>query len=133
MSKTAFISYAREDTPRVEQLTHVLAGHGVKSWSDRKIMGGQDWVREIDRAMAGADIFVIILSPRFLSSNYCNAELGSIVAHTASHRTTPVILFLLDDIDTIRLPWNISSARVLKASLLDTPEGQASLVQALGA
>ncbi len=78
-----FISYARLDEPEkprgeeIQWLTFVMKflRPAVKSgeftvWDDRQIYGGMKWNPEIERNLRACDIFVLLVSPNSMSSNY---------------------------------------------------------------
>ena len=77
------ISYAHEDEPatpaegEVKWLSFVTGylrpavKHGaVDLWLDRLMLGGADREREIKRQLSACDIFILLVSPRSLSSDY---------------------------------------------------------------
>jgi hypothetical protein len=47
-------------------------GHNV--WYDKKIKGGQAWWKEILRNIRECDLFILILTPKFLESQSCKSE-----------------------------------------------------------
>ncbi len=71
---TIFISYSHQD----EDWKDLVVGHlrvaerqgDFLVWDDRRIDGGDDWRREIDQALAAADIGVLLISRHFLTSNF---------------------------------------------------------------
>lgn len=70
-----FISYCHKDDEYREALeTHLslLRRNGeILSWSDRKIIPGQEWGGEISEALELADIIVLLVSADFINSDYC--------------------------------------------------------------
>jgi tetratricopeptide (TPR) repeat protein len=44
----------------------------IKPWHDRQITGGREWAGEIDKNLEAADIILLLVSPDFLASDYCN-------------------------------------------------------------
>lgn len=70
-----FYSYARQDEElrqRLELHIRVLERMGlIESWSDREITMGEEWKSQIDEALEGADIVLLLVSPDFLASDYC--------------------------------------------------------------
>ncbi len=70
-----FFSYAHEDDAyriELEKNLKLLERQGlVESWHDRKILGGQDWAREIDERIERADIILLLVSSDFIASDYC--------------------------------------------------------------
>jgi len=78
-----FISYAHADEPEklaegeVRWLSFVTGylnpavKHGaVELWVDRVMPGGADWGPDIERNLRACDIFILLVSPSSLSSNY---------------------------------------------------------------
>ncbi len=70
-----FISYSHKDTKFLEDLkTHLapLRRDGlISDWCDRELVGGDELDKEIEDALARADIFVFLVSSDFLASWYC--------------------------------------------------------------
>src|SRR5271167_3524698 len=77
------ISYAHADEPEhpaegeVKWLSFVTGylrpaiKHGaVDLWIDRLMPGGADWEREIERKLRACDVFILLVSPNSLSSDY---------------------------------------------------------------
>lgn len=74
--KKIFISYSHLDADyRTALETHLSTlkrnGH-IDSWSDRKIVAGQDWEEEIDSNLDSADMVLFLVSPDLLASEYCS-------------------------------------------------------------
>jgi hypothetical protein len=62
---TAFISYAREDYDTALELFEYLESIGVEPWMDKKrLIGGEDWDRAINRAVRECDFFLFCASPQ---------------------------------------------------------------------
>ena len=74
-SVTLFISYAHRDEELKSQLdkhlTPLKLQKVIEKWSDRQIQGGQDWAHQIDSNLKNADIILLLVSPDFVSSDYC--------------------------------------------------------------
>lgn len=70
-----FVSYSHEDARLHAALEDHLAGlrraHIVDSWSDGRILPGQEWRKAIQREMDEADIFLLLVSASFLASDFC--------------------------------------------------------------
>jgi len=73
---TLFISYAHEDESYRQQFDKHLSAlrrEGlVEDWHDRRITAGQDWAGAIDAALDRAHIVLLLVSPDFMASEYCN-------------------------------------------------------------
>src|SRR5258708_2557465 len=60
---SVFLSYAREDRARVEQVYDSLKAEGFNPWIDtRDILPGQDWSQEIGQSIRTADCMLVFLS-----------------------------------------------------------------------
>jgi hypothetical protein len=86
-----FLSYARKDAKVVDRLMSRLEAAGYKVWVDRTgIPGGEQWRRQIVRAIENADAFLIALSPHSVISDNVRKELD--LAEGAKKRVLPVII-----------------------------------------
>ena len=68
-----FISYSHKDEAWKDRLVAqlgVLAGEGLETWDDRRIAGGDDWLPEIEQAMANCDVALLLISASFLTSKF---------------------------------------------------------------
>jgi hypothetical protein len=70
----AFMSFSHSDASVVEPLILQLRNRGISIWWDRDIVHGDDWSDQIQDAMAGSDIMVVIVSPQSISSAEANKE-----------------------------------------------------------
>jgi hypothetical protein len=65
---TIFLSYAREDRARVEQVYDSLQSEGFSPWMDaRDIMAGQEWSSIIGQAIRSADFMLVFVSRNSVS------------------------------------------------------------------
>ncbi|HET8772479.1 MAG TPA: TIR domain-containing protein, partial [Thermoanaerobaculia bacterium] len=71
-----FISYARKDgTAFVDRLAAELGGHH-DAWLDREeLAGGTNWVRSIEQAIDGSDVFLPILTNAYSGARVAREEL----------------------------------------------------------
>lgn len=72
-----FVSYAHKDKDLKEDLMERLADHlkNIKGylfepWDDRDLVVGKDWHEEIQAAIARCHFGLLLLSPKFLASQY---------------------------------------------------------------
>jgi hypothetical protein len=71
-----FISYARVDEALAVTLENELRRRGHKAWRDRSdLVPGAEWADAVDRSIADADHFVLVLTPRAVASAQVNREL----------------------------------------------------------
>ncbi|MGB7991893.1 MAG: toll/interleukin-1 receptor domain-containing protein [Candidatus Methylophosphatis roskildensis] len=59
---TVFISYKREDEPRVGRIALALQAEGLDVWWDRALVGGENWRMQIQSALDGAGCVVVVWS-----------------------------------------------------------------------
>ena len=74
-SMKAFISYSHVDEEYLDRLHVHLAGMRrageITEWYDREILAGGDIDAEIQENFENSDIFIGLISPDFLNSDYC--------------------------------------------------------------
>lgn len=74
-AKSVFLSYSHKDEKWRDQLeTHLKLlqrQNVIRAWTDRKILPGMEWDKEIDRNLNAADIILLLVSADFLASDYC--------------------------------------------------------------
>ncbi len=77
-----FISYAKEDKASALRLYDDLVQHGAEPWLDeRDLLPGQDWQREISRAIKNSDHFIALLSKHSVNKRgYVQKELRQAMA-----------------------------------------------------
>ncbi|HEX6746792.1 MAG TPA: toll/interleukin-1 receptor domain-containing protein [Longimicrobium sp.] len=76
MSMRILCSYShRDERLRQDLEAHLAVLHRLllvrEIWTDRLILPGRDWQREIDEKLAEADLILLLVSAHFISSNYC--------------------------------------------------------------
>lgn len=73
-----FYSYAyerRDERLRNELEKHLssLRNQGyISDWHNRQIVAGKEWAREVDEHLNTANIILLLVSPDFMASDYCN-------------------------------------------------------------
>jgi len=95
----AFISYSHRDSEALSRLHTHLAnlqreGH-IKTWYDRNILAGDILDDEIRQQLETADLFLLMVSPDFIASEYCiNQEMQrALERHYAGEaRVVPIIV-----------------------------------------
>ncbi len=72
-----FISYARKDWPQALEIYEFLLENNCEPWIDKKkLLPGQNWRKEISKAIRDADFFVACLSPHSIDrTGYVQKEL----------------------------------------------------------
>ncbi len=70
-----FLSYARQDKGKVEDLYSYLKNEGVDVWMDKKnLLPGSDWEYEIRKAVRESNIVLVCLSNEFSNAGYKQKE-----------------------------------------------------------
>ena len=103
-----FISYSHRDQAALDRLhTHLapLLSEGlIDTWYDRQILAGGGIDAEIDRELESCDLFLLLVSPDFLASDYCvNREMGRALER---HRedAARVVPIIVEPCDWLSLP-----------------------------
>lgn len=110
----AFISYSHRDSEALGRL-HVhlapLRREGrLEAWFDREILAGDELDDEIKEQLESCELFLLLVSPDFLNSDYCvDTEMTrALERHDAGDaRVVPIIVEPCD--------WTSSRLRALKA------------------
>ena len=92
-----FLSYAREDEPRVKRLAKKLAAVGLNNaWLDRThIKPGDEWRAEIYRALSASGAVIVCLSPATevkAKTQFFNTEVGWAIKLAGNPRSRSVII-----------------------------------------
>jgi adenylate cyclase len=84
-----FMSYAREDRDRVEQIASALESRGDAVWWDHQIHGGSLFGEEIDRALRESDAVVVLWSRSSVASAWVLDEAAE---GRDSNKLVPILL-----------------------------------------
>jgi hypothetical protein len=70
-----FISYSHKDEVWKDRLvTHLSVLKDLEIWDDRRIMAGEGWLPEIEKAIESAHIAILLITANFLSSKFILKE-----------------------------------------------------------
>ncbi len=96
-----FISYAREDVAEAQRLSLDLTSAGFETWLDvERLLPGQKWADEIEKAIKNSSYFIALLSTRSVSKRgFVQKELKKAVdvLHELPYGMTYVIPARLDN------------------------------------
>ena len=74
-SLSVFISYSHRDEDYKDELVVHLASlkrqDKIRAWQDRDIEAGVEWDAKIKQQLESAEIILLLITPRFLASDYC--------------------------------------------------------------
>lgn len=101
-----FLSYSRADRPKVDDLASDLSDAGMETWFDKELTGGQNWWDEILASIRACDVFVVVLSPSWLASHPCQAELAYAMA-----LDRPIIPVLVSEVVVDQVPAAVASTQ----------------------
>src|SRR5262245_58538618 len=103
MTIKVFVSYAHEDEVHRRSLDKHLSTlkreRVIEIWHDRILSPGDQWATEVSEKLATSQIIILLVSPDFLASDYCNeVELvHALKMHREGKaRIVPVILSACD-------------------------------------
>lgn len=99
-----FISHSSADRDIADYIARDLAAQGIEVWSDRSILPGEAWDSAITKALDEAQFFVLVLSPRSLSSEWVNFEAGVALSRDPSSGHRRVLPILVKGADRNALP-----------------------------
>jgi hypothetical protein len=95
---SVFISYSRRDAEeaaiaeRLAQWLEPLVYKGdADVWYDRDLVAADHWDATIRARLEAADLILLLVSPSFLASEYCQIEMGIALKHPGA-RVAPIIL-----------------------------------------
>jgi hypothetical protein len=107
-----FLSHATPDRAFADRLVSVLRGHGVPVWySVTNLVGAQEWLREIGRALDRCDWFAVVLSPSALKSKWVDRELGFALNDDRYNRRIVPILY--QDCAIKSFSWVLPSLQIV--------------------
>jgi hypothetical protein len=102
-----FISYSHKDEDLKDELYVHLANltrqNKIKPWQDRAIEAGTEWDAEIKARLESAGIILLLITPRFIASEYCfdNEMQRAMERHEeGTARVIPIIMKPCDWQDT---------------------------------
>jgi hypothetical protein len=106
---TLFYSYSHHDEDLCEKLRRHLSAMErlgqIRSWDDRCIDAGRDWEHEINAKLQNAEIILLLVSPDFISSDYCYCNEMKVALQRHERGEAIVIPILLRPVDFEGLPF----------------------------
>jgi hypothetical protein len=94
-----FVSYSRKDLDALEQLRDFLRPLErdglIDAWTDQRIEGGEDWEREIEEALDRSTVAVLLISQRFLASDFiAGREIPKLLERATASQLTILPVYL---------------------------------------
>lgn len=119
-----FISYSRTDRDTVASIAKRLDRVYGQIWFDRELFGGQDWWQEILSQIAICDVFVYMISPDSIRSEYCVAEYNE-----ARRLNKPIVPIMVRSY--LDLPKDLRQLQIIDISLGITEDNLTELYAAI--
>jgi len=124
--ENVFLSYAKKDSQAATALSAALEAAGVKTFTFRNILPGENFASAIGRWLDKSDAMVLLLSPAWMESEYTQSELEyALVNERFKDRLLPVMLK-----DTSDYPWILQTLSQIRFT--DAPATSREILQALG-
>jgi hypothetical protein len=118
-----FISYSRQDDTAVSEFVEEMSkDENLKISKDIPV--GERWSDSIELAIEDSDAIIFLVSPAFLSSPYCQYELGFALGQNKISNT-PVLPIIIKAVDDNAMPtiWKdkitIDATKMSKQRLRD--------------
>lgn len=119
-----FISYSRTDRDAVASIAKRLDRVYGQIWFDRELFGGQDWWQEILSQIANCDVFIYMISPDSIRSEYCVAEYNE-----ARRLNKPIVPIMVRSY--LDLPKDLRQLQIIDISLGVTEDNLTELYAAI--
>jgi membrane peptidoglycan carboxypeptidase len=116
-----FISYAHTDRWQVNQLVELLRQGKHDPWFDKELTSGFEWQQQLGDAIKQSDVFVYILSPESVGSEWCQWEFARAV-----EMNKPILPVLIQS--KTQFPEAIAKLQYVDFSEGPTPEAVAQLM-----
>tara|TARA_R110000751_G_scaffold272764_1_gene373003 strand:+ start:28596 stop:29540 length:945 start_codon:yes stop_codon:yes gene_type:complete len=103
-----FISYSHHDARVLERLHVHLANlqreGWIETWYDREILAGGVLDDEISQELEAADLFLLLVSPDFIASNYCVEREMQYALERQDAGEARVVLIIVEPCDWAAMP-----------------------------
>jgi WD40 repeat protein len=122
-----FVSYSRSQTELVQTLEAHLKELGLRPWVDyRAIPPSFDWMQEVRDGIVRAQVFVTVISERYMESDICQLEMN--YAIDSGKR---IIVIVVEE-PTVNLPDQLGKTNwIFCQTRADVPDAAEALVQAV--
>lgn len=123
MAKKIFISYSRRDMIFVEKLAQDLVDAGYEVWYDlTNIEGGDRWAQEIQKGIDQSQIFVLVVTPNSIASEWVEKEYLSasqrglkIVPLLREHCQLPIWLLNIQYVDIVGMNYERNFRQIMES------------------
>lgn len=109
MALTAFISYSHADERYLERLhkhmTLLQREGSIETWTDHLVVPGAKLDNEVSRALGRCDLFISLVSPDYLASNYCYEKEFEEALRMAESSHLIILPIILEPCDWLSSPF----------------------------
>jgi hypothetical protein len=107
-----FLSHSHHDARLTVRIASELRRHGVTVWySERHIVGAQQWLDQIGLALKRCDWFVVVLTPEAVGSMWVKREVtAALIDGKYNDRIVPL---LAKSCDYERLGWPLTALQAI--------------------
>lgn len=96
-----FTSYSHGDEDirirLVEHLTNLRRNGVINIWDDRLLLAGEEFTSEIIKQMMSSDIIILLISSKFIRSDYCMDKELPLALEMHSNGETVAVPIILND------------------------------------
>ncbi len=126
-SPTVFVSCSHRDERQKDRLaTHLSVLRGrLAVWEDRQLNAGDDWYAEIEKAIATANVAVLLISADFLASDFILKEEVPRLLRRREQDGLTIVPVLLKSCAWAKIPWLSMQMRPTDARPLMSLRGNA--------
>jgi hypothetical protein len=111
-SNSIFVSFSHKDSELAKPILNELGALKLNYWIDDHIEPGEAWVDTIEDALSEASVFVLLMSPDFVASEWSMYEMGHAI--TAFKRTGAILIPVI--IKDVAVPKFAKNIRYLDAT-----------------
>jgi hypothetical protein len=124
-----FSSHSHHDKRLTVRIAEELREHGVRVWySERHLVGAQQWLDQIGLALRRCDWFVVVLTPEAVDSMWVKRELNdALIDRKYNGRIIPL---MAKNCDPGALAWPLTALQTI--SLRPFKSGIAELLRVWG-
>ena len=124
-----FLSHSHHDKRLTVRVAEELRRHGVPVWySERHLVGAQQWLDQIGLALRRCDWFVVVLTPAAVDSMWVKRELSAaLIDRKYDDRIVPL---MAKNCDPRALAWHLAALQTI--SLRPFKPGIAELLRIWG-
>lgn len=112
LPREVFVSHSSADAQITSGLATTIRNHGIPVWySATNLIGSQQWLDEIGRALRRCDWFMLLLSSNSITSEWVKRELSYALIH--SQYNGKILPVLIEPCDYESLSWTLSAFQMV--------------------